>query len=169
MGLLLALLFATAAPARAVEITYRAVDVADTVVGEDRWLYQYWLDEFPFDAGYGFSVYFDPALYFDLATPAAPSAWDAIAIEPDANLGDDGLYDAEALVDLPSVNGTFAVSFVWLGAGTPGAQPFDVREPAPSFAPVPGESGTTVLPEPATCTLGMGAIASLAARRRIAS
>jgi hypothetical protein len=166
---LLISLLALAAPAGAIVVSYQATDVADAVPGEDRWVYRYWLDEFPFAAGYGFSVRFDPALYAALdASPATPSAqWDAIAIEPDANLGDDGLYDAEALADAPSVNATFTVSFVWLGEGTPGEQPFDVREPAPSFAVLPGESGTTVLPEPAQSALTAGALASLALRRRI--
>jgi hypothetical protein len=59
------------------------------------------------------------------------------------------------------------VSFVWLGPGAPGPQAFDVREPDPSFEVV--ESGTTVLPEPAGISLGMGALAALAATRRTGS
>lgn len=165
--LLLPALFAMAAlPARAVEVSYFPRDVADVVVGEDRWTYQYSLDEFAYDAGYGLTVYFDPDLYVDLdPSPAAPNAhWDAITVEPDANLGDDGFYDAEALVDLPPIGGAFTVSFVWLGAGPPGAQAFEVREPAPSFATV--LTGTTVLPEPGSSALGACALCALIATRR---
>lgn len=160
------MLFAMAAlPARAVELSYFPIDVADAGAG-DRWVYQYGLDEFAYDAGYGFTVYFDPDLYADLdMSPDAPNAhWDAITVQPDASLGDDGFYDAEALVDLASVGGVFTVSFVWLGAGSPGAQPFEVRESAPSYATV--LTGTTVLPEADASALGAGALCALLATRR---
>ena len=157
-----------ATPAGAVVVTYAATDVADTVSGEDRWRVRYVLDEFPFDAGYGFTVYFDPDLYADLvASPAHPNAdWDAITVEPDPDLGADGLYDAEALADAPAIDVSFVVTFRWLGAGVPGAQPFEVRDP--SLATVDGEVGTTVLPEPAPLAASAAALASLATRRRSA-
>lgn len=167
MWLLLSMLLAAnALPARAVEVAYFPRDIADVVVGDDRWVYEYTLDEFPYDDGYGFTVYFDPDLYADLdMSPDAPNAhWDAITVEPDANLGDDGFYDAEALVDLPSVGGVFRVSFVWLGAGSPGAQPFEVRDAAPSYATV--LTGTTVLPEAGSSALGAGALCALLVTRR---
>lgn len=166
MPIAVAALFACSA--QAVEIASVASNLADPVPGQDRWLYRYQLDEFPYDAGYGFTVYFDPDLYADLQeTPVSPAQWNAITAEPDVNLGDDGLYDAQALLDAPTVAVSFTVSFRWLGAGTPGAQPFEVREPLPSFAVI--ESGTTVVPEPAALSLGAGAIAALAGMRRTQS
>jgi hypothetical protein len=158
----LALCAALAAPAAAVEIAYFAAPAP----GAGRWTYFYALDEFPYDAGYGFTVYFDPELYADLdPNPLAPGEdWDAISVEPDAQLGEEGFYDAEALVDLPSVAASFSVSFRWLGAGDPGAQPFEVREPAPSFGVV--ESGISVAPEPGACGFGAAALVALAATRR---
>lgn len=159
----LCLLALVAGSAHAVEISADAQNLADTQLGHDRWRYEYRLDEFPFDAGYGFTVYFDPALYtaLQVAAPAPGSNWDALVRQPDAGLGSDGFYDAEALFDDPSANAVFRVSFEWLGAGTPGAQFFEVREPEPSFAVV--ASDTTVVPEPAALVRHASAVLSLAA------
>jgi hypothetical protein len=160
--LLLALLlsFALAAPARAVRVAYRVAPI-----GAGMWVYEYGLDGFSYEAGYGFTVYFDPDLYADLVAAPAPNAdWDPLAVEPDPDLGEDGFLDAEALSDQPSVSDGFLVAFRWLGEGTPGAQPFEVREPAPSFGTV--ETGTTILPEPSACGLGLAALGTLLATRR---
>lgn len=158
-----------AVSADAVVVAFFPRDVADTVSGQDRWEYEYWLDSFPYDAGYGFTIWFDPDLYADLdATPPIPHPdWDPLTVAPDPQLGEDGFYDAEALVDAASIDAIFTVSFRWLGPGTPGAQAFDVREPSPSFAAV--ESGETVLPESGASAIGAAAIAALAALRRSAS
>jgi hypothetical protein len=118
-------------------------DLPDEPEAGDRWLYAYWLDEFPYDAGWGFSVFFDPALYAGLeaAAPGPGPAWDPITIDPDPGLGAFGVYDAEALGDAPPVDVVFRVRFKWLGLGEPGEQPFEVRDP--SLAVV--ESGTTLV------------------------
>jgi len=152
-----------AGTARAVEVSYSALNLADTEPGHDRWRYEYRLDAFPFHAGYGFTVYFDPESYTALQTalPAPGSDWDAIVGAPDIGLGSDGYYDAEALFDDPSPNAVFRVSFEWLGTGTPGEQAFAVREPDPSFAVV--LSGTTVVPEPAALVQHASAVLSIAA------
>lgn len=161
--ILLLLLLVSAGPARAVVIGFSATDLPDEPESGDRWLYEYWLDEFPFDAGWGFSVFFDPALYAGLET-AAPGPgpdWDPLAIEPDPGLGAFGVYDAEALVDAPTVTAVFRVRFEWLGLGPPGQQPFEVRDPSLAVF----ESGMTVVPEPAAAWPGAGAIAALLALR----
>jgi hypothetical protein len=159
----IALLALVAGSARAVEVSYAAQNLSDTELGHDRWRYEYRLDAFPFDAGYGFTVYFDPELYTTLQTalPASGADWDAIVRQPDAGLGSDGFYDAEALFDDPSTAAVFRVSFEWLGTGTPGEQAFEVREPAPSFTVV--QSGTTLVPEPAALVQHVSAVLSLAA------
>jgi hypothetical protein len=151
------LALSSAAPAHAVEV---AASVQN--LGGNRWQYAYRLDEFPYPAGYGFSIYFDPELHASLATeqPGPGSDWDAVVVQPDLGLGSDGLYDAEALYDDSTPDATFRVSFDWLGGGTPGAQPFEVREPGPSFEVV--ESGTTVVPEPAALAQHAGTLLSLA-------
>ncbi|RIL02329.1 MAG: hypothetical protein DCC71_16545 [Proteobacteria bacterium] len=157
-------LLALAAPAAAVELSHFPIDVADPEPGRDRWQVLYQLDSFPYAQGYGFTVYFDPTLYAELESDPAPHPhWDAITSEPDPNLGADGFLDVETVVDTPSTAAVFAVSFDWLGAGTPGAQPFEVREPAPGYATV--ESGTTVLPEPGALALSAGSALALGALR----
>jgi hypothetical protein len=142
-----------------VEVSYFATDLPDPPGAGDRWLYEYSLDEFPYDAGWGFSVFFDPALYasLEVATPGPGAAWDPLTLEPDPGLGAFGVYDAEALVDAPPVAVVFRVRFEWLGLGDPGEQPFEVRDP--SLAVV--GSGTTVVPEPAAGWLEAGAIVAL--------
>ncbi len=159
----LSLLALVAGSAQAVEVSYGVSDLIDTQLGHDRWRYEYRIDAFPFDAGYGFTVCFDPELYTDLqmSLPAPGSDWDAVVRQPDVGLGSDGFYDAEALFDDPSAGAAFRVSFEWQGAGTPGEQDFEVREPDPSFAVV--QSGTTVVPEPAVLVQHASAVLSLTA------
>jgi hypothetical protein len=147
-----------AGSAQAVEVSYTVQNLSG-----NRWLYAYRLDEFPYAAGYGFSVYFDPELYASLSTalPGPGSDWDPVVVQPDPGLSSDGLYDAEALFDDSTPDAVFRVSFDWLGGGTPGAQSFVVREPSPSFAAV--EEGTTFAPEPALLAQHAGTLLSLAA------
>ena len=164
-----------------------------THVSGDQWLYTYhvsYVDPavFEFQADQGFAIRFPPGapgaeLYANLAFPAGspppPSAdWDVLLQQPDMNLPSDGLYDALALVNAPSIVGeTFPVLFDWLGpAGTrPGSQLFTVYElvnGAPIDLPLGG--GVTVpfssVPEPGTLALlGLGGAAllrSVRSRRR---
>ena len=152
------LVLCSAAPARAVQVYYTVENLSG-----NRWLYVYELDRFPYATGCGFTVHFDPELYEDLSTaqPAPGSDWEPAVVQPDAGLGADGLYDVEALYDDSTSAAVFRVSFDWLGVGTPGDQPFEVREPFPSFATV--ESGTTLAPEPAALAQHAGTLLALAA------
>ena len=153
-----------AGSARAVQVYYEVESL-----GGNRWVYAYQLDRFPYDAGYGFSVFFDPDLYGAIATetPGPGPAWSALVVQPDTGLGAEGFYDAEAVSYNSTHFVTFRVSFDWLGAGPPGDQPFEVREPSPSFAAI--ESGTTIAPEPAALAqhaITALSIAALAIRGR---
>ena len=44
-----------------------------------------------------FTIYFDLGLYENLVVVSTPADWDPLVIEPDANIPDDGFYDALAL------------------------------------------------------------------------
>ena len=141
-----------AAEAQATTIHYEATDLTDVVGGEDLWRYAFTLSDFPHGADYGFTIVFDLTLYTQLEDPppAVNADWDPITIQPDLLLPDDGYYDALALAATPSLDDPFVVDFVWLGTGTPGAQPFGVYDPTFAFI----ETGTTAaLPEPTTAAL----------------
>lgn len=163
VALLLGLLFADAASATT--ISFVVTDLADTTSGQDLWQYEYTVGGRTFDAGFGFSVGFDFEFYTALENPPqqVSADWDIIALQPDLNLPDFGLYDALAIADSASLTQPFVVTFVWLGQGTPGAQPFVVYDP--SFATI--ETGTTV-PEPSTPVLMLLAAALPVGTRRVA-
>lgn len=166
-SLLLALLLAGwAGPAHALTVRFAVEDLPDAPASPDRWRYVYTIDEFPYDAGWGFTVYFDPLRYESIETPlpAVGPDWTAVEVQPDPG-SFDGFYDAEASVDAPSVATSFAVAFVWLGPGVPGAQPFELRDP--SYLAI--ETGITVPeplgPAPPALVLGVLGVAQRRLRR----
>ena len=149
-------------------IRYEAVDLPDSVPGEDLWQYHYSVSGASLLSGQGFDVYFalsDGFLFGDLVAPqSAPSSdWDVLAIQPDAGLAADGLFDVVALVDDPSPGAEFLSTFIWRGTGTPGSQPFEVFDEQL----VVTESGTTTpVPEPATIGLVLMAVIGFGIRLR---
>lgn len=164
--LLLVFLLVPVAISGATTISYEATDLTDTTPGEDLWQYSYTVGNFLFNMDYGFTIFFDYLLYANLEDPppSVNSDWDPIVWQPDLNIPDDGAYDALALADGASLADSFTVSFVWLGSGTPGAQPFDVYDP--SFNTI--DSGQSApVPEPATILLvGSGLVGIIALKRK---
>jgi hypothetical protein len=160
----LALLVATAwADAPSVTVEYAA-----SPLGGGRWQYTYTVENpalgrpvEEFTIWFGYDAYRNLAL----ATPDPPAAaWNEVVVQPDPVLHDSGFYDAlTRTVGIPvgGSEGGFAVTFDWLGAGTPGAQAFDILDPV-TFQPV--YSGMTV-PEPATLAL-LSVLGVLTLRRR---
>jgi hypothetical protein len=125
------------------------------------WRYDYTVSG-SFPQGWFFDIYFDSTLYQNLTDASAPNAdWDVFLVQPNpANIPpfDRGMFDAFALNN-PSLSGTFSVSFVFLGLGTPGSQPFLIFDA--DFNPV--ETGLTSpfaqeIPEPSTAALTLTAI-----------
>ena len=145
----LLILSAIASSSQAAAITYVATNVADTTPGQDLWEYTYQVSLANFASGEGFTVNFDRNFYALLQSPPpiVNADWDAITIQPDLPLHSDGFYDALALRNSPSLADPFKVRFVWLGSGTPGAQPFTVHDR--NFVTV-SQGQTAAVPESST-------------------
>ncbi len=110
-------------------------------------------------------MYFDPLNYSALqAVPAVVNDdWDVLVVQPDASVPFPGLYDALALVDVPSTVDPFRVEFTWSGLGRPGSQAYDTHDAA--FTVV--QSGVTqAVPAPSSVMLLLQALAALALARR---
>ena len=170
-GCVAALALSVCSAAQAVVITYQATDLADIVVGEDRWQYRYKVSGF---VGLGFNVLFSPALYRNLSDPppAVNSDWALQIVQPDPNpvVLADGFYGATAQVLNPSLADAFTVIFDWLGSGSPGSQPFEVFDESffPPIATGQTQAEGQVVPLPDTLSLiGLGLLV-LRARKAVA-
>jgi hypothetical protein len=169
-----ALTMLTAPPAHATIIEFEALDVIDLIAGEDLWEYRYFVSDFSFQIGQGFSVYFDTALYRHLQDPLprVNSDWDVLPIQPDPVLPDGGWYDAAALVDGASLANAFVVGFTWLGgAAPPGSQRFTVNQFDAAGNLIgyldQGQTIPRTVPEPSTLLLmSIGALGIAWHRRR---
>jgi hypothetical protein len=149
-------------------------------VSGDIWQYQYSVTNDsllgPIDE---FTIYFDKNGFSNLNVEASPAAWDSIAIEPDLEIPSDGFFDSLATgsgIAPGATLGGFAVSFQYLGLGTPGSQPFQIVDPS-DFNVI--DSGLTTpagvtppppsVPEPgsiALMALGLAALARSRARAK---
>lgn len=161
LGICAAVIFGTAS---ATTVTYVPTDL-----GGSRWRYDYTITNdslgTPLDE---FTIFFAVGDFANLAVVEAPPGWDPLVVQPDADLPDDGFFDALALDAGLAPGATlagFAVSVDYLGAGTPGAQAFDVVDPA-TFATI--DSGTTSpVPLPGGAWLaGAAALAGASRARR---
>ena len=165
------LLIVFAGKSYATTISYQATNLADTIPGEDLWQYSYSVSGHSFNQFYGFTVLFDYLLYSKLEDPPpfVNNDWDPIVLQPDLILQEEGAYDALALVDNASFADPFTVSFVWLGSGVPGSQPFQLYDP--NFETIESgrtTSGAAAIPEPATLLLlGSGHIGFMGIRKKL--
>lgn len=106
------------------------VDYTVTNISGNQWRYDYTINNptpgLAFDE---VTIYFTEGVYELLTDATAPAGWDALAIDPDSGIPADGFYDVLNLGGLLSDGETvtgFSVGFTFLGAGTPGAQSFDL-------------------------------------------
>jgi hypothetical protein len=129
-------------------VIFTATDLNTPSGGGQVWQYTYTLTGLTLQVNQGFSIYFSGDLYRDLQDPppSVNADWSVISVQPDLILHQPGFYDGQALRDSPSLADTFRVTFVWLGLGTPGSQPYDIYNADYSIR----FSGTTVVtvPEP---------------------
>lgn len=149
-------------------VVFEAFDLRDSTPGQDLWRYDYRISDAEFQQGQGFSILFVPSLYASLGSPLAGGSadWSVIAVQPDRILNDSGYFDGLALKSAPNLATEFSVTFVWLGAGTPGAQAFDFYNADFSTR----FSGQTVtVPEPDAKSLIATSLLALLALRQIRS
>ena len=177
-GLVLALVFVVTVTTRseAATITFSTTDL-----GAGQWQYDYLVTNETFAAFEGFSIFFDVSLFEGLSVvSAANDSWLVRVLQPDPGIPDDGILDAIALVNSPPLANLFSVQFTFLGAGTPGAQlfeltsweAFDPTDPLadPLFVDSLGSGQTTPavssVPEPGTLLLLSAGLAGVFVRAR---
>jgi hypothetical protein len=145
------------------EVRFKAIDLPDAAAGQDLWELQYTaLGDFPqFD---GLTLVYAADKFSDLALaqPPDPTALAPTLVQP--GFGADGLLSLTAERAIAGETHRFGLSFVWLAAGVPGAQPFEVFDG--SSLAVTQSGVTQAVPEPQAVGLLLFGLAALAARRR---
>ncbi|MEZ5552896.1 MAG: putative Ig domain-containing protein [Pseudomonadales bacterium] len=135
---------------------------AENVAG-NQWTYFYTVNNLTADPIEEFTIFFDLGLYENLSISASPgSDWDGFAAQPDPQLPHEGFADwlTFGLAILPGeILGGFAVTFDWLGSGSPAAQYFEIIDPLSFTATSSGftEAAPRAVPEPSSLILlGLG-------------
>ncbi|MEG1329263.1 MAG: hypothetical protein RSD99_30450 [Janthinobacterium sp.] len=125
---LLALLLCATSAAHAASIGYTA-----TSLGGTQWRYDYTVSNttlaMPIEE---FTVFFSVGQYANLHSVSTLPDWDVLLVQPDPAIPASGYLDALALVGGIGPGGTataFSLTFAYLGAGSPGAQPFSIIDP----------------------------------------
>lgn len=164
-GVLVAIALLLGGNAEAVVIEYTT-----TLIAGDTWEYNYTVSNDMALTVDEFSIYFDVVRYADLVVTGAPADWDALVVQPDPALPDDGFYDALALgsgVATGESAGGFAVQFRYVAAGEPGEQAFDVLDPATFEVLFSGRTvagGAVPIDAPATALLVVLGLLAIGAR-----
>lgn len=150
------------------------VDYTVTNISGNQWRYDYTINNpTPALAFDEVTIYFAEGVYELLTDATAPAGWDALAIDPDSGIPADGFYDvlnlAGLLGDGETVTG-FSVSFNFLGAGTPGAQSFDLilsQDFSITYSGRTAAFGTPgQVPEPTSLGLALIALGGVLVARR---
>lgn len=124
----------------------------------NQWIYQYDIANLALEEGIReITIWFDQGKYSGLqitSDPILSSGWDQIIWQPNEILKSNGGFDALVKTSPISIGQNvsgFAVSFNWLGTGTPGRQYYEIINP--KTYEVISNGYTIPYPEPSTILL----------------
>ena len=162
---LLALLLCAMSAAQATSIAYTA-----TSLGGTQWRYDYTVSNttlaVPIEE---FTVFFSVGTYANLQNVSTAPGWDVLLVQPDVAIPASGYLDALALAAgiTPGATATgFSLTFDYLGAGSPGAQPFSIVDPVSFIELDAGITQPAAIALPSTPWLLLAGVLALAALRR---
>ncbi|WP_240453616.1 hypothetical protein [Janthinobacterium agaricidamnosum] len=162
---LLALLLCAMSAAHATSIGYTA-----TSLGGTQWRYDYTVSNttlaVPIEE---FTLFFSVGTYANLQSVSTAPGWDVLLVQPDPAIPASGYLDALALAGgiVPGATATgFSVTFDYLGAGSPGAQPFSILDPVSFIELDTGITQPAAVPLPSTPWLLLAGVLGLACLRR---
>lgn len=163
-ALLVLLLCATSA-AHATSIGYTA-----TSLGATQWRYDYTLSNTTLSVPIEeFTLFFSAGLYANLRDASPVPGWDLLLVQPDPAIPASGYLDALALAGGIAPGATaagFSLTFDYLGAGSPGAQPFSILDPVSFIELEAGVTQPTAMPLPSTPWLLLAGVLAMACLRR---
>ncbi|WP_402718082.1 hypothetical protein [Janthinobacterium rivuli] len=162
---LLALLLCVMSAAHATSIGYTA-----TSLGGTQWRYDYTVSNttlaIPIEE---FTLFFSVGQYANLHSVSTLPGWDVLLVQPDPAIPGDGYLDALALAGGIAPGGTatgFSVTFDYLGAGSPGAQPFSILDPVSFVELEAGITQPAAVALPSTPWLLLAGVLAMACLRR---
>ncbi|PJJ17562.1 hypothetical protein CLU90_0739 [Janthinobacterium sp. 67] len=162
---LLALLLCATSAAHAASIGYTA-----TSLGGTQWRYDYTVSNttlaMPIEE---FTVFFSVGQYANLHSVSTLPDWDVLLVQPDPAIPASGYLDALALVGGIGPGGTataFSLTFDYLGAGSPGAQPFSIIDPVSFIEIEAGITQPSAVALPSTPWLLLAGVLAMACLRR---
>ena len=154
------------------------IEYSLTNIAGNTWQYDYHMSGSDPTAEQLITIYFD-LNYCSEITPVnylTGSDWYVFALQPDLEIwggGEDGSYNAVALIDAPQYPEPFSVQFNWLNAAAaPGSQSFDLFGAdfdilSSGMTVLRGGPDVPAVPEPASGLLLLGGLGLLAGAARL--
>ncbi|MGV8866620.1 MAG: hypothetical protein ACOH2S_06840 [Janthinobacterium svalbardensis] len=156
--------------AHATSIGYTA-----TSLGGTQWRYDYTISNTTLAVPIAeFTLFFSVGQYATLHDISTAPGWDVLLLQPDPAIPASGYFDALALAGgiNPGATATgFSITFDYLGAGSPGAQPFSILDPVSFIELEAGLTQPAAIALPSTPWLLLAGVLAMACvrRRRLAT